>query len=128
MIEGALFVRFGEVFEGLLPVRRLVAASGSRSTGWESRRWGARPAAVTGWAIRSGCACSRSTVRAAACCSIGSIGSAAEAHYTGGLRTKHERKRPRRSPRRLLVIAGGVLAVVAVGGVAFWPSTTTRCR
>ncbi|HWH66513.1 MAG TPA: penicillin-binding transpeptidase domain-containing protein, partial [Gaiellales bacterium] len=30
-----------------------------------------------------------------------------------------ERKRPRRSPRRLLVIAGGVLAVAAVGGVAF---------
>ena len=30
-----------------------------------------------------------------------------------------ERKRPRRALRRLLVIAGGVLAVVAVGGVAF---------
>ena len=30
-----------------------------------------------------------------------------------------ERKRPRRSLRRLLVIAGGVLAVAAVGGVAF---------
>ena len=30
-----------------------------------------------------------------------------------------ERKRPRRSLRRLLVIAGGVLAVAAIGGVAF---------
>jgi len=30
-----------------------------------------------------------------------------------------ERKRPRRSLRRLLVIAGGVLAVAVVGGVAF---------
>ena len=68
MIEGAVFVRFGEVFEGLLPAGGWAAgAVGARPARGRAGR-PQSPAAGCGWATRSPSACARSTVRAAARC------------------------------------------------------------
>ena len=69
LIEGAVFVRFGDVFQGLLPAGRL--GGGERC---ELDRLGCLPGRADdrrrgcGSATSCACASARSTVRAAASC------------------------------------------------------------
>jgi hypothetical protein len=85
--RGAVFVRFGDVFEDCCLASLGRERFESTGCGREVRPGGS----ASGWATRSTSRSARSTARSAGRCSTGARHPASEAHYSDGRRRRHAR-------------------------------------